>query len=85
VAFASCVREYIAWIPSTSKEFKEEVLTVGQDGKDRLLDEYILPVVKAYYDALFYDDRFNVCRVRTGDLVQCVQLKRWDTRMGFGP
>jgi hypothetical protein len=54
-----------------SKEFKEEVLTVGQDRKDRLLDEYILPVVKAYYDSLFYDDNFNVCRVRTGDLVQC--------------
>jgi hypothetical protein len=31
-----------------SKEFKEEVLTVGtvgQDGKDRLLDEYMLPTM----------------------------------------
>jgi hypothetical protein len=48
VAFAGCIREHIGWIPSMSKEFKEEVLTVGQDRKDRLLDEYILPVVKAY-------------------------------------
>jgi hypothetical protein len=45
VAFAGCFREHIGWIPSMSKEFKEEVLTVGtvgQDGKDRLLDEYML-------------------------------------------
>jgi 5'-3' exonuclease len=70
-AFAGCIREHIGWIPSMSKEFKEEVLTVGQDGKDRLLDEYILPIVKAYSDSLFYDDKFNICRVHTRDLVQC--------------
>jgi hypothetical protein len=70
VAFAGCIREHVGSIPSMSKEFKQEVLTVGQDGKDFLLDEYILPVVKAYSDSLFYDDNFNVCRVHTRDLVQ---------------
>jgi hypothetical protein len=54
-AFTGCIREHIGWIPSMSKEFKEEVLTVGQDEKDRLLDEYIFPVVNANYNSLFFD------------------------------
>jgi hypothetical protein len=45
VASAGCIREYIGWIPSMSKEFKEEILIVGQDVKDRLLDEYMLPTM----------------------------------------
>jgi hypothetical protein len=39
-AFAGCIRE-----PSMPKEFKEEVLTVGQDGNERLLNEYMLPTM----------------------------------------
>jgi 5'-3' exonuclease len=70
-AFAGCIREHSDKIPLMSKEFKEEILTVGEDRKDHLLDEYILPVVKAYSDSLFYDDTFNICRVHIRELVQC--------------